>query len=93
MYRIIDERGSGKTGRLFLLAKENNGIIACANPHAMRVKAERYGILGIDFISYSELLEQGPKITGNIFIDELEVFEQYAIRNMSGFMGYTLSKE
>ena len=29
MYRIIDERGSGKTGRLFLLAKENNGIIAC----------------------------------------------------------------
>ena len=93
MYRIIDERGSGKTGRLFLLAKENNGIIACENPHAMKVKAERYGIFGIDFISYEELLEQGPKIKGNIFIDELENFAQYTVRNTNGFMGYTLSKE
>ena len=91
MYRIIDERGSGKTGRLFLLAKDNDGIIACANPNAMRVKAERYGIFGIDFISYNELLEKGPTVKENIFIDELEVFVRYAIQN--GFMGYTLSKE
>ena len=39
MYRIIDNRGSGKTGRLMLLAKENDAIIACANPHAMEQKA------------------------------------------------------
>lgn len=91
MYRIIDERGSGKTGRLFLLAKEHNGIVACENPAAMRVKAERYGILGIDFISYNDLLENGSKITGEIFIDELEVFAKYAIRN--NYSGYTLSKE
>jgi hypothetical protein len=32
MYRIIDGRGTGKTSRLMLLAKENNGVIVCANP-------------------------------------------------------------
>lgn len=35
MYRIIDGRASGKTSRLLLLAKENNGIVVCANPSAM----------------------------------------------------------
>ena len=41
MYRIIDKRGTGKTSRLMLLAKEENAIIACSNPDAMRIKAER----------------------------------------------------
>ena len=43
MYRIIDGRGTGKTSRLMLLAKENNGVIVCANPQKMREKAEVYG--------------------------------------------------
>ena len=39
MIRIIDERGSGKTSRLMLLAKENNATFVCSNPSAMKVKA------------------------------------------------------
>ena len=35
MYRIIDNRGTGKTSRLLLLAKENNGIIVCKRPDIM----------------------------------------------------------
>ena len=58
MYRIIDNRGSGKTSRLMLLAKETNSIIACVNPYAMREKAHAYGITGLTFISYEELLTQ-----------------------------------
>ena len=38
MYRIIDGRGSGKTSRLMLLAKETGAAIACSNPWAMAVK-------------------------------------------------------
>ena len=53
MYRIIDNRGTGKTSRLMLLAKETNSAIACINPNAMRQKAYAYGITGINFISYS----------------------------------------
>ena len=32
MYRIIENRGTGKTSRLMLLAKENNAIFVCSNP-------------------------------------------------------------
>ena len=40
MYRIIDGRGSGKTSRLMLLAKETGAAIACSNPWAMAEKAK-----------------------------------------------------
>lgn len=52
MYRIIDGRGTGKTSRLFLLAKEAGVPIICQCPQDMRERAYSYGITGIDFISY-----------------------------------------
>ena len=33
MYRIIDSRGSGKTSRLLLLAKETGATVVCINPY------------------------------------------------------------
>ena len=72
MYRIIDGRGTGKTSRLMLLAKENNGVIVCANPQKMREKAEVYGIIGLEFISYKEFMEQPSDPFTNYYIDELE---------------------
>lgn len=90
MYRIIDSRGSGKTSRLMLLAKETNSIIACVNPYAMREKAHAYGITGLTFISYEELLTQSWT-DYNIMIDEIELFIKY---QLSGILkGYTLSNE
>ena len=50
MYKIIDTRGTGKTSRLMLIAKENDALFVCANPASMRQKAYSYGIIGIDFI-------------------------------------------
>ena len=57
MYRIIDGRGSGKTSRLMLLAKENNAALVCSNPRAMEAKAHAYGIVGIDFMSYEDAID------------------------------------
>ena len=57
MYRIIDGRSTGKTSRLLLLAKENNGIVVCAYPEWMKEKAYKYGLVGIDFISYEEFID------------------------------------
>ena len=89
MYRIIDERSSGKTSRLMLLAKETNSAIACSNPSAMRQKAYAYGITGIDFISYSDLFTGGWN--DNVLIDEMEEFvKQYVDANI---MGYSLTNE
>ena len=96
MYRIIDGKGMGKTGRLMLLAKENDCIIACSNPHAMEEKARRYGIFGIDFISYWDLItapEKHEAFGKHILIDEIEVFVQYALAEAGTVDGYTLSIE
>lgn len=90
MYRIIDSRGSGKTSRLMLLAKENDAAIACSNPAAMRQKAYAYGITGIDFISYNDLLDGWD---GDVFIDEIEVFIKVFLGYDTNLKGYTLSNE
>ena len=88
MYRIIGGRSSGKTGNLMLLAKEKGASIACKNPHAMRQKALAYGITGIDFISYDDLINGWDD---NVMIDELEMFIKYA--TSAEVIGYTLSNE
>ena len=89
MYRIIDSRSSGKTGRLMLLAKETNSTIACMNPLAMREKAYAYGITGLDIISYSQLFN--GEYEGNVMIDEIEEFvKQYIDCKLTG---YSLSNE
>lgn len=93
MYRIIDKRASGKTSRLILLAKELGVPIACNNPYTMREKALNYGIAGVEFISYNDLI--GDNARGqrrDILIDELEHFAQYCLLNQS-LKGYTLSHE
>ena len=91
MYRIIDDRSSGKTSRLMLIAKESGSVLACSNPSAMKVKAEVYGITGINFISYSDLLTIGCKYD-DVLIDELESFTQYVITNTAKLIGYTISE-
>ena len=90
MYRIIDRRGTGKTSRLMLLAKEENAIIACSNPSAMRIKAEGYGIVGINFISYYDYVNGNYQKGSMVFVDELDCFVRSLGHNLSG---YTLSNE
>ena len=88
MYRIIDGRGTGKTSRLLLLAKENDGIVVCAEPDRMRNRAYAYGITGIDFISYREFFHSHP--TRPCYIDEIDLFLNSINMNVDG---YTISNE
>ena len=96
MYRIIDSRGSGKTSRLMLLAKENNGILVCSNPGAMREKSKAYGLIGFDIISYKDFLNCNlPTNNGGyppkpIYIDEIENFLVFINMHVQG---YTLTNE
>lgn len=96
MIRIIDNRSSGKTGRLMLLAKDTEGSIVCANPRALEEKARAYGIVGINFISYYDFLHSIGTDIGKYYIDELESFLKYVQNSFAGegeFSGYTLSVE
>ena len=88
MKKIIDGRGTGKTSRLLLIAKENDGVIVCSNPEAAREKAYRYGITGIDFISYIDYCSKQYKIDiedRRIYIDELSAFLQFLDGRISGY--------
>lgn len=90
MIRIIDGRGTGKTSRLMLLAKEHNALFVCENPDAMQVKAEAYGITGLQFVSYYDYLRfQYETDKENIVIDELEVLLKHMLNGH--LVGYTLS--
>ena len=96
MIKIIDKRGTGKTSRLFLIAKENDGVIICRNPELMREKAYRYGITGLDFISYHDYWSWNSpdieKLIANrpIYIDELSSFLEHWDCTIAG---YTESEE
>lgn len=92
MNRIIDGRSTGKTSRLMLLAKENNGIIVCHNPRTLREKAYAYGITGIDYLSYADFIDLmiTTQIHRPIYIDELDNFLLLLNTNIKG---YSLSEE
>lgn len=92
MYQIIDKRGSGKTSRLMLLAKENNGIFVCSNPLAMEVKAHAYGIIGLDFVSYANFATGNYDHEKPCFIDELDLYVKH-LYSYSNLGGYSLSLE
>lgn len=94
MYRIIDNKSSGKTGRLMLLAKENNSIFVCNNPKAMQQKAAIYGISGIEFMDYYTYLTSKGQTFESVVIDELEFFLEYVKLMYCGkgpLIGYNLS--
>lgn len=85
MYQVIDVRGSGKTSRLMLMAKENNGVLVCANPHAIKSKAEAYGLTGFDIISYSDYFDHNYEYGKMVFIDELDNYVKSLGNNLSGY--------
>lgn len=92
MHRIIDGKGTGKTSKLLLLAKENNAVLVCSNPRAMEYKAKQYGINDIHMISYGEFLNNYRGSKTQYVIDEIENFLDI-VYGANKVIGYTLSVE
>lgn len=90
MIRIIDDRSTGKTSQLMLWAKEYDATFVCSNPKAMEYKAQKYGIEGIEFMSY-EKFSTVLNHEKNYVIDELENFIKSAFGN--SLIGYSISKD
>ncbi len=91
MYRIIDKRGTGKTGRLFLIAKDTGATIVCSNPRMMQEKALRYGFKDLNFMSYAEYVEayKGRGYNQKFLIDEIESL----VKCLGNVIGYSLSED
>lgn len=91
MYRIIDNKASGKTRKLMEIAKENKAIFVCSNPRAMEAKAHAYGIVGIEFIDYFTFLEDKEEKPANYVVDEIEMLLHYMFGMNRNLTGYTLT--
>lgn len=84
MFTISGGRGTGKTKLLLETAKANNGVVACRDPDAMRDRAHRYGITGLDIVGYGDVYLTGKPV----YIHDVNKFIEY---NMPEAAGYTLN--
>lgn len=81
---IVGQASSGKTRELLEYAKETNAVVVCANPEAMRVKAQNYGLYRMEFYGYDEI--QDLREGRNIVVDELGDFFKYGLNlKLDGF--------
>lgn len=86
MFIISGEKGTGKTRALLEKANVENGIIVCENPDKMRERAYRYGIVGLEIISYDDLycdrVSSGEK---PLYIHDINKFIAYSFREVKGY--------
>ena len=97
---IVGGRSTGKTRKLLELAKEKNAIVVSRNPHAMARKAEAYGIFGLRFVSYGEVVNGVRNEEGfagiaindlDVVIDEVKDFFDYLLA--ANCIGFTLTED
>lgn len=91
MTKIIDGRGTGKTMKLLKEAYEKDATVVCAQPLAIRNKANYYGFYGLNVISYEDYFQNPPL---RCVIDELEGFAACVCKkNLSSLLAYSQSIE
>ena len=69
---IIGDNSSGKTHKMLEEAKKNNAVVVCKNPSAMNIKAQSYGIFGLEIVGYEDNIKDKK-----VAIDELGEFLKY----------------
>jgi predicted ATP-dependent serine protease len=81
MIVISGGRGIGKTRLLLEQAAASGGTVVCAAPDAMRVRAYKYGITGLNIISYNELgVSETP-----VYIHDINKFLSNNFGNVKGY--------
>ena len=86
MKQIIDKRGSGKSSRLLLMAKQHGSTVVCHYPSRLKEKALMYGITGVDFMDYETFLTQPKDAYTSYYIDDISDFLKFI---HTGVIGYS----
>ena len=87
MIIISGGRGIGKTKMLLEQVADNKGILVCKDPETMRARAYKYGITGLNIISYEEL---NKETDGPVYIHDVTKF---LIERFGDVRGYTQCNE
>ena len=69
MIKIIGPRGTGKTTKLFELARENKAMILTSNSRAMREKARSRGYEDIEIIGYGDLDSDNYSLNKDVLVE------------------------
>ena len=85
--KIIREPGSGKTKELMILCLRDKATLVCANPDAMYVKADAYGLSNIHIISYEDYLRTSNLESNKYYLDDIDEFLKKIGCNILGFGG------
>jgi hypothetical protein len=86
MFIISGGRGTGKTRTLIERAKAEDGIIVCEDPIEMRERAYKYGITGLNLMSYDELYECKVDDYGKpVYIHDINSFIKYSFKDIKGY--------
>ena len=72
---------TGKTRKLLEYAKEQGAMVICKNPSAMQTKAQAYGIIGLNFASYDDLIR-----CNNIYDGETWIGQPFVIDEVADFL-------
>ena len=77
---ISGGRGIGKTKQLLEQAKAVGGTIVCRDPEAMRERAHRCGITGVNIIAYEDIYFANKPV----YIHDIAKFIEDTIPNVAG---------
>lgn len=75
---IVGNSSTGKTRQLLEHAKKQGAMVICKNPSAMQIKAQAYGIIGLNFASYDDLIRLNNIYDGNTWIGQPFVIDEVA---------------
>lgn len=82
MLIISGGRGIGKTKMLLEQAAATGGTVVCSDPNKMRERAHKYGIVGLNIISYGDLNEERDE---NTYIHDINSFLESKFGNVKGY--------
>ena len=91
MIKVIGPRGTGKTTKLFELARKNNAMILTSNSRAMREKARSRGYEDIEIIGYGDLDNDDYSLNKNVLVDNADDVLNYLMNKFYSIkvIGYT----
>ena len=87
MFIISGGRGIGKTKMLLEQAEAVGGTVVCRDSEVMRARAHKYGIVGLNIVSYEEFTS---KSEAPIYIHDIDKF---LIMKFGDIKGYTQCNE
>ena len=95
MIKVIGPRGTGKTTKLFELARKNKAMILTSNSRAMREKARSRGYEDVEIIGLGDLANENFSLGKDLLVDESNYSLKYMLNEFYGLnmIGFSTTDE